>query len=59
MIKLRINAMLKSMQYNDHRKLNDKSEYNIKQSKDNANVSFFEILMQVKEDLYLQKDVEE
>lgn len=51
--------MLKSMQYNDHRKLNDKSEYNIKQSKDNANVSFFEILMQVKEDLYLQRDAEE
>lgn len=55
---MRINAIEESLHYNEHRKFNDKSEHNTKQNNDNGTVSFAEILMQVKEDSYLQNDSE-
>lgn len=53
---MRINAIVESLQYNQHRKFNDNSEHNTKQNNDNVTVSFAEILMKVKEDSSLQNE---
>jgi hypothetical protein len=54
---MRINAVVEPHKYKEHRKFNDTSEYNTKQSNSNTKVSFSEVLQQARRNLYSQNNV--